>query len=483
MDQQGSPPLSTAGSAAGRPAGAAPQKGGAAPRIDIGTIGVGRAAAEGESRLLAVVAVARFNGVDLSPADYRAAPDEPIPSPASLVAWARDQGLSARAERLRWKQLFKVQGAVSPAPPVVLLFKDGTAGADGGGGRRAQRGLGARPPDSTGDASAVAVDELRLAQAWAGEALLIRRRRGDTEGERPFTLGWLMGLVLLERRSLRDISVGVHHHLSALTIVPPLLVMTVVDRVVDAPQPVHPGAAQRHPGDRHASMRCCWAMPGARSCRSCPPRVDAKLNLHVFNRLLGAAARLLREDTRRRDNYRLSPGLEDTRVPDREAHGHLPRHVHAGVPAAAAVLDGARRSPGSCWSAPVLIAGVILMFLPALRRIITKLTQAESEKGSALVETVHGIRTVKSLALEPQRRAEWDERVAKAGKLKLQSGRLANWPQTLIAPDRVLHPARHHHDRRLHRHAGQHRRRGRRAGGLHDAGRARHAAAGGPGSS
>ena len=48
----------------------------------MGTIGAARAVAEGESRLLAVVAVARFNGVDLSPADFRATPNEPVPSPA-----------------------------------------------------------------------------------------------------------------------------------------------------------------------------------------------------------------------------------------------------------------------------------------------------------------------------------------------------------------------------------------------------------------
>ena len=41
---------------------------------------------------------------------------------------------------------------------------------------------------------------------------------------------------------------------------------------------------------------------------------------------------------------------------------------------------------------------------------------------------------MKSLALEPQRRAEWDERTARAGSLKLQAGRTANWPQTIISP-------------------------------------------------
>ena len=44
------------------------------------------------------------------------------------------------------------------------------------------------------------------------------------------------------------------------------------------------------------------------------------------------------------------------------------------------------------------------------------------------------MRTVKSLALEPARRALWDERVAEAGKWRLAFGRLANWPQTLVNP-------------------------------------------------
>jgi ATP-binding cassette subfamily B protein len=41
---------------------------------------------------------------------------------------------------------------------------------------------------------------------------------------------------------------------------------------------------------------------------------------------------------------------------------------------------------------------------------------------------------VKSLAIEPQRKAMWDERIADAGKWRLAFGRLANWPQTMITP-------------------------------------------------
>jgi subfamily B ATP-binding cassette protein HlyB/CyaB len=81
-----------------------------------------------------------------------------------------------------------------------------------------------------------------------------------------------------------------------------------------------------------------------------------------------------------------------------------------------------------------LIAVIIACFMPALRKLIGRMSAAESAKGTLMIETVHGIKTVKSLALEPQRKMEWDDRVAVAGGLRLQAGRLANWPQTLSLP-------------------------------------------------
>jgi len=426
VDQPGSPQTVQPGS---RPrAAAAPND--AAPRIDVGTIGATRAAMEGESRLLAVVAVARFNGVDLSPADFRPTPNEPIPSPASLVNWARDQGLSAKAERLRWKQLFKVQGPGNPAPPVVLLFKDGTAGlmvaAD-----VTRNVVWVRDPRMEGDASAVAVDELRLAQAWAGEALLIRRRRGEAEADRPFNLSWLMGLVLNERKSLRDISIG-SITLSALTIVPPLLVMTVVDRVV-----THHSISTLVLLSVILGITTLYETLLGYARREIvqvvSTRVDTKLNLHVFNRLLGLPLDYFEKTPAGETTYRISQVWKIREFLTGKLMGTfldmftlvflLPLLFWMEPTLAWIVLVCA-----------VVIAGIILLFLPALRSIIGKLTQAEAVKGSALVETVQGIRTVKSLALEPQRKAEWDQRVAAAGKLKLQAGRLANWPQTVINP-------------------------------------------------
>ena len=81
-----------------------------------------------------------------------------------------------------------------------------------------------------------------------------------------------------------------------------------------------------------------------------------------------------------------------------------------------------------------LIAIVILVFLKPLATIYGRVVAAETAKQAALGETVFGVRTVKSLAIEPQRKALWDERIAEAGKWRLAYGKLGNWPQTLVTP-------------------------------------------------
>ena len=394
-----------------------------ASTIDAGTDGIG-------SRVLAVVAAARHHGVALRPEDFRPAVGEEAPSPASLVAWAREAGLQAKAHQIRWKSLFRLQGTASPPPPVVLLLRDGTAalmlGAD-----PTSNVVWLRDPSAAAAAEPRPVDELRLSEVWTGEALLIRQTRTVVESDKPFNLAWLMGLVMKERRSLRDVSIG-SITLSALTIVPALLVMTVVDRVV-----IH----------RSLSTLTLLAVILAvvtiyetilgyvrrEIVQVVSARVDAQLNLHVFNRLLGLPLDYFERNPAGQINYRLSQVWKVREFLTGKLMGtFLDMFTLVFLLPLLFWLE-----PTLAWIVLVsaaMIAGVILAFLPALRVVITAHTAAESEKGTTLVETVHGVRTVKSLALEPQRRLEWDERTAHAGRLKLQAGRLSNWPQTIIAP-------------------------------------------------
>ncbi len=398
--------------------------------INVGTIGGDRPGAGPQTRLVAVIAVARHHGLDLHLEDFRPALNEAVPSPASLVAWARDQGLAAKAERVRWKQLFKLQGSERPASPVVLLLKDGGAGLLVGSDA-SRNVIWIRDPAASSSDPAIPVDELRLSQAWGGEVLLIRRMRGEAEGDQRFSLGWLMGLVAKEKRSMRDVSVA-SITLSALTIIPPLLVMTVVDRVV-----THHSLSTLVLLSTILLITTMYETLLGYARRELvqvvSTRVDARLHLHVFNRLLGLPLDYFEKNPAGQINYRLMQVWKIREFLTGKLMGTF-----------LDMFTLVFLLPLLFWMEPtlawivmvcaVIIALVIMAFLPALRKVIGKLTAAESEKASTMVETVHGIRTVKSLALEPQRRSEWDERTAKAGKLKLQAGRLANWPQTIINP-------------------------------------------------
>ena len=128
------------------------------------------------------------------------------------------------------------------------------------------------------------LDELRLAQVWAGDAVLLRASRGYVATDAPFNLRWLVDLVLQEKRALRDIGLA-SLTISILTIFPPILVMVMVNKVL-----------QFHSVSTlvliSALLTVVWiyetllgyarrltiAVVGA--------RLDTKLNLHLFSRLL-----------------------------------------------------------------------------------------------------------------------------------------------------------------------------------------------------
>ena len=58
------------------------------------------------------------------------------------------------------------------------------------------------------------------------------------------------------------------------------------------------------------------------------------------------------------------------------------------------------------------IAAIIGFMIPAFKKRLELLYNAEGSRNADLVETVHGMRAVKSLALEPLRKASWDRKVA-----------------------------------------------------------------------
>ena len=185
----------------------------------------------------------------------------------------------SRAVRLRWRHLMRFHNT----GPVVLLFNDGTAGLLTGVNTE-HKVVFIKDPTSPAADPPVPVDELRLSEVWGGDAVLLRANRGFAEADAPFSLRWLFGLVLQEKRSLREIGVA-SFALSILTIFPPFLVMTVVDKVLTHRSystlvliAVIVGIAIVYETLLGYARRLIVLVVGA--------RIDARINLHVFNRLL-----------------------------------------------------------------------------------------------------------------------------------------------------------------------------------------------------
>ena len=378
-----------------------------------------------EARVLAVMSAARYNGVELDRTDLRIPRGENLP-PAALVNWVRGSGLWARGTRLTWRQLMKLQGGA----PVVLLFKDGSAGLLVGVNAQRQV-VFLKDPRAPQAEDPVPVDELRLAQVWSGEVILIRRERGVADEDAPFSFNWIVRLVLKERRFLAAIS-WASIALSFLTIVSPLIVMVVINRVI-----------QHHSINTLYMMSIILAVAVLYEAllgyarreitQVLATRLDAKLNLHIFNRLLALPLDFFERhptgDTTHRihEIYRvrgfLTGKLLDTFLDMFTLLVLLP------------VLF--LLSPTLAWillATSVVIALIILVFLPPTRRAVGRVVAAEIEKNTVLIETVHGIRTVKSIAMEPVQKEVWDLKTANASRLRLEAGRLANWPSTLVMP-------------------------------------------------
>jgi ATP-binding cassette, subfamily B, bacterial HlyB/CyaB len=377
-------------------------------------------------RLQALILAGRYHGIELDPGEFRIGQGENGPSATSLSSWAQAAGMWSRAVRLRWRHLLRF----SNTAPVVLLFNDGTAGLLTGVNTEHKVVLIKDPSGPTSD-PAVPVDELRLAEVWSGDVVLLRASRGHAEVDAPFSLHWLVQLVMQEHRSLRDVGIA-SLTLSFLTIFPPLLVMTVVDKVL-----THNSFSTLILLSTILGLGILYETLLGHARRLIVlvlgTRIDAKLNLHVFNRLLRLPI----------DYFERHPAGETMH----KIHQVQKVREFLTGKLLTAFLDLMTLCvllPFLFWlnaslawivlSCACLIALIIMVYMKPLGLVYQRVVAAETNKAAALGETIFGVRTVKSLALEPQRKALWDERIAEAGKWRLVYGKLANWPQTIVTP-------------------------------------------------
>jgi len=379
-----------------------------------------------QARLQAMVVAARHYGTALDPAQFRGAQDGP-PQAEALAGWAQGSGdLLARAVRLSWRQLLRLP----PSSPAVLLLDDGGA-ALLTGVNAAKKVVFLKDPLGPPADQPQPVDGLRLAQVWSGQAVLLRPDRDMEDADAPFGVRWLVGLVLRERQSIRDIALA-SLTLSFLTIFPPLLVMTVVDKVIThhsystlAVLSAVLAVAVVYETLLGYARRSVVAVVGT--------RIDAKLQLHVFNRLLRLPLEYFERHPAGETMYSIS---QVYKIRDFISGKLLTAFLD--LMALFVLLPFLFWLNASLtWivvACACMISLIIMVYMRPIAIVFGHVIHAETNKNATLGETIFGVKTVKSLALEPQRKALWDQRIADAGKWRLALSVISNWPQTLVTP-------------------------------------------------
>jgi ATP-binding cassette, subfamily B, bacterial HlyB/CyaB len=378
-----------------------------------------------ESCLLAIMAAARFHGIELDRDELRITKGETL-QPAALVEWARAGGLWARAVQLNWKRLVRV----TSSGPLVLLLKDGSAAlmvrADA-----ARNVVWLRDPAASTDEDGVAVDEMRLSQVWDGATVMVRPERGTAFDTEKFSFAWIGRLVWIEKKILRDIFVASLAH-SILAIVPAFIVMLIVDRVITYQSystltMVALILAVTTIFDMLLGFvrRQLMAVVGA--------RLDTKLSLFVFKRLLSLPIDYFERNQAGSIMFQLG---QVSKIRDFMT-GKLLTTILDLVTLMIMLPVLFYISVTMTWMViflGALLAMVILLSLGPLRAVYMKYQAAEIAKSTVMIESVVGIRTVKSLALEPQQREVWDRRTAEAAGWKQKLTDTANWPATISTP-------------------------------------------------
>ncbi|MGB8738522.1 MAG: peptidase domain-containing ABC transporter [Rhodomicrobium sp.] len=403
-----------------------------ADQVSHGTAGGEPATAAGrstgllQSRIAAAMSVARYHGVEPDPFAIRLDATDAPPSSPALVEWLRESGLWARGVRLTFRQLLKID---NPAPIVLLLSDGGAVLVDG---RDREHGmLLVRDPLLPAGKPPVPVDELRLKQLWDGATLLVRASRESNKDEKPFDLWLLTRMVWGEKSILRDVAIG-SITITILSVLPVLMIMTTLNTVV-----MHQSINTLTLIVAILLIALGFEMLITWSRRTLlvilANRLDTRLNLAIFDRLMTLPIDFFERNQAGELSYKVSQlyrvrefltgRMITTFIDVSMVLLLLPILFYMEATLAWTVLIAA-----GC------IALIIAAFLRPLAHLTGKLIQAESDKGSTLVESIYGVRTVKSLCLENTRAAEWDLRVAKVSDLNLQMGKLSNWPMVLVMP-------------------------------------------------
>ena len=383
---------------------------------------IGRGGDE-STALRCLTLVARHHGLSASPAALRArvAPGRGEPSTADLLRIAAATGFKATARRLDWKAL----QALPPVFPLLARLSNGNTVILVGLSRPA--GAAEEPMVGVVDPLADRLDVIdvprdRFLERWDGELVFLKPRHGLADPRQPFGLRWFVPEILRQKSAFRDVVVAALV-LHALALAVPVYFQIVIDKVlvnetVATLQVLTIGVLAALLFEAAFRFLRQFILLAAAN------RIDIRLLNRTFGHLLdlpitffdghsaGVTVRHMQQVERIREF--LTGNLLSTVLDSLVLLVFLPVLFFYSVKLTLVALLFAG-----------LIAGVVVALVPVYRSRLRDLYNADAERQAMLVETIHGMRTVKSSALEPQQRRGWDRKAARAVTSHYRVGRIS----------------------------------------------------------
>jgi ATP-binding cassette subfamily B protein len=344
-----------------------------------------------------------------------------------LVKCANSSGMTAKAVKLDWAGLRHLKKAL----PAIVWLRDGSSMVllrlDGDENNTR---VILRDPNAAEDALLI-IDQPRFEDIWMGDVVLVKRDYEISDETQPFSFGLVTALLFRERRIARDVAISAII-LGFLGLAPIMFWRLLSDKVIFYKA-------------YNTFYVLCLAMALVIVFESAfsflrqflvqrlTTRLDVKLSTYVFEKVLNlpidyfeqTAVGLISRDIREVFKIRsfLTGQLFGTVLDSTTLLFFLPVMFFFS-PVMTFVVLGLSG----------LIVAWLLCMLPAYRKKHGAVVAAEGAQGAFLIQTLNGIRTIKSLALDTRQKHSWDVLVARVAKARLDESMIANAIQAGVRP-------------------------------------------------
>ena len=361
------------------------------------------------SAVLSLCALAHHAGMALSPDKlthrYALAQGEE-PRAESLVRMARENGFKAQRRLVdgleAWESLrgfFPLMAQLTTGGWVVV------AGFEPSNGTAQFSVLD--PSEPSKGLQKVAAG--RFCEGHTGDVVIAKRQYGFGDESQPFGLRWFLAEILNQKSAFRDVVVA-SLFLTGIGLASPIFTQLIIDKVL--PHESSATLVVLVVGMMLAiGFETAFTYLRQLLLLGATNKVDMRLTRRAFAHLMSLPIQFF-ESSSAGVVMRHMQQLEKIR-------GFLTGSLFfTALECVSLVIFG----PILFFYSPML-AGVVLVFALAMALVVVALIKpfqarlnrlyaAEANRQAVMVESIHGMRTVKALALEPSKSREWDERSA-----------------------------------------------------------------------